>query len=70
MIRRIFAAVIVIAIGASFIVGCKKDEPAEEAVKTAAEFKAEAEKEITEENFESELERMEKEIEADAAAQE
>jgi len=39
-----------------------------EQVKTSAEYKAEADKEITEQNMDSELDSIEKEIDADAAA--
>lgn len=51
--------------------GCsKKEQPAAEpAVKSAEEFKAEAQKEITEENLAAELDKMEKEVEADMAVE-
>jgi hypothetical protein len=47
--------------------GCKKssDEPTEPPVKTIADYEAEAEKEITPETMEAELEKLEKEIDAD-----
>jgi len=56
------------------IAGCDRQTnqtgsaPAEtEQVKTAEEYKAEADKQITEENMTSELDSLEKEIAADAA---
>lgn len=67
MIWRIFLVVIAaVAIG---LAGCSKKEEPAEPVKTADELKAEADKEITQENLASELDKMEAEIEADAAAE-
>ena len=49
--------------------GCQKtQEPApQEQTKTAAEYKAEAEKQITSENAEEELDKLEQSINAEAA---
>ncbi|HOK94761.1 MAG TPA: hypothetical protein PK052_05295 [Anaerohalosphaeraceae bacterium] len=49
--------------------GRKEQPPAEPTVKTAEEFKAEAQKEITAENLSAELDKMEKEVEADMAVE-
>lgn len=49
--------------------GCAKKEQApaqEEAVKTQAEYKAEADKEINEQNMAEELDELEKDVNADA----
>ena len=64
MLCRIFVMVLaVLAIGFG---GCGKSEPpVEEPVKTAEEFKAEADKEINAENLDAELDKLEEEIEAD-----
>ncbi len=60
--------VIVCLVGFS---GCgeSSNEPSaqQEQTKTAAEYKAEAEKEITEENAEAELQKLEQSIEQEAA---
>jgi len=51
--------------------GCSKQQPSpsqEEQVKTAAEYKAEADKQITEQNMNQELDKLEKEVGAEAAA--
>jgi predicted small lipoprotein YifL len=52
------------------IAGCEPQGPApaeQEQVKTAAEYKAEAEKEITEENMDQELAALEQAVDAEAA---
>lgn len=48
--------------------GCKKSP--EETLKTKAQFKAEADKEITEENMAEHLDSLEKDIEADMGDEE
>ena len=54
--------------------GCRKSQPKTppegDAVKTATEFAAEAEDEITEENLDEELDSLEKEIDSDIANEE
>lgn len=74
MSLRSIARTIVLLMCLMIIAGCDRQtnqadsSPAEtEQVKTAAEYKAEAEQQITEENMTSELDSLEKEIDADAA---
>jgi hypothetical protein len=75
MLRKVLVMVAVGAIMAFCVSGCKKssDESGAggevEAPKTMADYEAEAEKEITEENMAEELERIEKEIEAESRLQ-
>ena len=64
MYKKIIALMILLAIGCVILTGCKKKDEAPVEPKTADEYKAEAEKEITEDNLEAELQ---KEIEALAA---
>lgn len=73
MIRKtVWMAVMVLAI--AVIAGCKKETSptveSTEPVKTAEEFKAEADKQITADNLDAELEKMEKDIESDLAVEE
>jgi predicted small lipoprotein YifL len=50
--------------------GCaKKSTPQEPPAKTAAEYKAEADKQIDEKNADAELQKLEQSINQDAAAQ-
>jgi len=69
MLPKVLIVVTAAAISIFCLNGCKKrpSEPApgEGPVKTLAEYKAEAEEEITEKNLEEELARLEKEIEED-----
>ena len=69
MVRRISVLFTLIVVWLSLLGGCKKDsgeaEPEPEAVKTVAEYRAEAEKEINEENMEDELKKLEEAIEQD-----
>jgi hypothetical protein len=69
MIKKIVTLVLVSAVASVLVcnvIGCKKKtEPAAEEVKTAEEYKAEAEKEITEENMEQSLSDIEKNMEAE-----
>lgn len=68
MLRKIVAVWIVALVSLS-LVGCGSSEPAAEPAKTEAEYKAEAEKEITTENVEAELDKLEQEVNLDAAEQ-
>jgi len=74
MIRKtLWMAVIVLAIAA--LNGCKKQTPPPAPVgpakpaKAVQEVKTEADKEITSENLDAELDKMEKEVDADIAAE-
>ena len=75
MLRKAFLTVVVVAAIALCLSGCKKSsdessadvQPANEAPKTRAQYEAEAEKEITAENLEAELAKLEKEVENDLA---
>ncbi len=49
--------------------GCKKKSPEPAGSKTEAQYKADAEKEITEENMETQLDKLEKDLEADVNAE-
>jgi predicted small lipoprotein YifL len=68
MLRKIVAVWIVALVSLS-LAGCGSSEPAPEPAKTEAEYKAEAEKEITTENVEAELDKLEQEVNLDAAEQ-
>ncbi|MEN6309571.1 MAG: hypothetical protein ABFD91_17625 [Anaerohalosphaeraceae bacterium] len=74
MIRKtLWMAVLVLAIAA--LNGCKKQTPSPapaqpaEPAKTVQEVKTEADKEITSENLDAELDKMEKEVDADIATE-
>lgn len=74
MIRKtLWMTVIVMAIAA--LNGCKKQTPPPapagpaEPAKTVQEVKTEADKEITSENLDAELDKMEQEVDADIAAE-
>ena len=72
MLKRIFIVAVVTAIAISITSGCKKDEEQKEsgtAVKTAAEYAADAEKAITEKTMDAELDKIEKELEKELAAE-
>jgi hypothetical protein len=62
---RLIRCVVVIAcvLGAY---GCSKKTPPPEPAKTAAEYKAEADKQINEQNASQELDKLEQEVNADA----
>ena len=64
MLRKVLVLIASVVICVSGLTGCGKssDEPE---VKTEAEYKAEAEKEITAENMDDELDKIEKEMEQD-----
>ena len=66
MFRRLLLVVTILSVGVLFISGCSSDDP--EPVKTAADYKADAEKEIDKTNLQSELDKLEADIEADEAA--
>ncbi len=72
MLRNTVIQVIVAILCVGILGGCsKKTEPApteQEQVKTASEYKAEADKEITEQNMSEELNKIEKEVGAEANA--
>ena len=66
MFRKIL--LLLVAIGCVLCYsGCKKDSDVE--VKSAAEYKAEAEKEIDSSNMASELDKIENKVEAEIAAE-
>ncbi|TFG50162.1 MAG: hypothetical protein E4H40_01780 [Candidatus Brocadiia bacterium] len=69
MFRRIL--MILVLSGLLFAGGCKKkssEAPAEDVVvKTSAEYEAQAQKEITEENMDSELQKIEKEMQQESS---
>jgi len=69
MFRKILIIVAVAAISVFCLSGCKKrsSKPgaSEEAIKTTAEYEAEARKQINKENMAQELESVEKELELD-----
>jgi hypothetical protein len=65
MLRKLIAVWIVVALVSLGLAGCSDDSqeaPPPEQLKTAEEYQAEAEKQITEENVEDELDRLEQEI--------
>ena len=63
MIRRMFIWISVMVLAVLCVNGCKKksDEP----IKSQAEYKAEAKEQIDAENMESELDKLESELEQD-----
>ncbi|HPC96684.1 MAG TPA: hypothetical protein PLU87_17190 [Sedimentisphaerales bacterium] len=67
MLRKIVAVWIVALVSLS-LAGCGSNEPSApaEQTKTAAEYKAEADKEITSENVEAELDKLEQEVDQEA----
>ncbi len=67
MLRKVLVIIIAAAICVFSLSGCKKKS--DEEAKTAAEYKAEAEKEITKENMAEELEAIEKAMEEDISAE-
>jgi len=70
MLRKMVAVWIVALVSLS-LAGCGSREPQApaEQTKTAAEYKAEADKEITAENAEAELDKLEQSVDQDAAEQ-
>ena len=67
MHKSFIAMVLAVVLGVG-LMGCK-DEPAADIVKSDAEYKSSAEKEITKENMLDELEKMEKAIDQDTENQ-
>ena len=71
MLSKIVAGLLVAMLCVVGLIGCGKTSeepaPAPEQRKTAAEYEAEAEKEITEENMSDELDKLEQAIEEEAA---
>ncbi len=67
MLRKIVAVWIVVLVSLS-LAGCGSNEPSApaEPTKTEAEYKAEADKEITTENVDAELDKLEQEVNQDA----
>lgn len=76
MLHKAFLTVVVVAVIALCLGGCRKSsdespaepQPANEPAKTAVQHEADARKDITEENLEDELAKLEKAVEADIAA--
>ena len=68
---KIVAGLLVVMLCFVGLVGCGKTSnepaPAPEQTKTAAEYQAEADKEITEENMSDELDKLEQSIDEEAA---
>ncbi|UCF43421.1 MAG: hypothetical protein JSV99_00375 [Planctomycetota bacterium] len=67
MLHKVLIIIIATAIGVFGLSGCKKKS--DEEAKTAAEYKAEAEKEINQENRDAELDALEKALEEDISAE-
>ncbi|MBE0534944.1 MAG: hypothetical protein IH624_04680 [Phycisphaerae bacterium] len=68
MARRLTVLLLAACLALLGMTGCKKSP--EETLKTKAQFKAEADKEITEENMAEHLDSLEKDIEADMGDEE
>ena len=71
MLRKILTIVVQAVLCLSLLSGCKGSssdtQSEQEAVKTEAEYKAEAEKEINKDNMADELDKIEKAVEQEAA---
>ncbi len=66
MLRKLIAILLVLVVSGWAFTGCKDKEDAQDGEpKTRAEYRQEAEKEITEENAEEELDKIEKEVDAE-----
>lgn len=67
MLRKVLVSAVSIMIGLSCFSGCRKSssdaESGQEKVKTMAEYRSEAKKEINRENMAKELDRIERELE-------
>jgi thiamine biosynthesis lipoprotein ApbE len=74
MLRKMLVIAVAAAMATFCLSGCKKSpsetkpEPNEAAVKTMAEYEAEAKKDITKENMNAELKKIEKEVEKEPNA--
>jgi len=67
MLRKVFVIILLAILGSFYLGGCDKtssdsETDEEVVVKTQAEYDAEAEKQITEENMEEELKKLEETI--------
>ncbi|MBN2139354.1 MAG: hypothetical protein JW720_16240 [Sedimentisphaerales bacterium] len=69
MLRGILVTIVSVVLCAASLGGCGKKSDQADQVKTEAELKTQAEKEITEENMDDELAKIEEEIEADVQAE-
>ena len=64
MLRKVLVMIVLASISFFCISGCDSDDESDEVVvKTEAEYKAEAEEQINEENMAEELEKIEKALE-------
>ena len=62
MLRKTLIMILLVTLCLFYINGCDTETEEEVVVKTAAEYEAEAEKQITEENIEDELKKLEETI--------
>jgi sugar phosphate permease len=69
MSRTIIAACIAVTLSLLCATGCAKKSPPQEPTKTAAEYKAEADKQIQQENADAELSKLQQSVDAEAAQQ-
>lgn len=67
MSRMIVTICMAVTLCLLFVTGCAKKSQPPEQTKTAAEYKAEADKEIKQENADQELDKLEKSITEEAA---
>ena len=65
MYKKMLCLLVITALSLCWLGGCKEDTTATEEVKTDAEYKDEAEKEITDENVDKTLEDIEKQVDAE-----
>ena len=65
MLKKLIVILCIAAVFGCFVSGCKKDTTK---AQSKAEYEAQAKKEITKENMVSELDKLEQNIEQDAAA--
>lgn len=65
MLRKVLVLCVSAVMCLAWLAGCKKSSSETETVKTEAEYKAEAEKDISKENMDEELAKIEKEMEED-----
>ena len=71
MLRKTLAIIVLTVMVVVLVSGCKKDSSqTEQGVKTAAEYKAEAEEQINKENMASELDELEKTLEQEISQEE
>lgn len=72
MLRKVFIIILLVTLGSFYLGGCDKtssDSKTDEevVVKTQAEYDAEAEKQITEDNMEEELKKLEQAIDKEVS---